>query len=408
MSTLDLSITQLAGVSTNVGRRTDRSEQELLVVGPSLGTSVGNLWQTVAERLGSSFTVLGWDLPGHGASAPARGFSLSDLAAAVTAAVDGWFGGAPTFHYAGDSLGGAVGLYLLLEMPDRVNTATLCCTGAKIGEPEGWYERAAAVRAQGMVPLVGSAPERWFGPGYRERSPKVAAALLDDLARSDPESYAAACDALARHDVRDRLAEIDVPVLAVAGRSDPVITPTTLRHIAAGVQSGRLVVLDGVAHLAPAEAPDRVADLILVQSRVRSAARTTAQVRAEGLKVRREVLGDGHVDRSLATLTELTQDFQDFITTYAWGSIWTRPGLDRRSRSIITLTALIARGHHEELAMHLRAARTNGLTNVEIAEVLLQTAIYCGVPEANTAFRIAQQVLGDLDAGPAHGNDRGN
>jgi 3-oxoadipate enol-lactonase/4-carboxymuconolactone decarboxylase len=187
-----------------------------------------------------------------------------------------------------------------------------------------------------------------------------------------------------------------------------VITPTTLRHIAAGVQSGRLVVLDGVAHLAPAEAPDRVADLILVQSRARSAARTTAQVRAEGLKVRREVLGDGHVDRSLATLTELTQDFQDFITTYAWGSIWTRPGLDRRSRSMITLTALIARGHHEELAMHLRAARTNGLTNVEIAEVLLQTAIYCGVPEANTAFRIAQQVLGDLDAGPAHGNDRGN
>ena len=112
------------------------------------------------------------------------------------------------------------------------------------------------------------------------------------------------------------------------------------------------------------------------------------------MRVRREVLGDAHVDRALAGTTALTQDFQDLITAYAWGSIWTRPGLDRRSRSLITLTALVARGHHEELAMHIRAARTNGLSNAEITEVLLQTAIYCGVPDANTAFRIAQSRAG--------------
>ena len=100
-----------------------------------------------------------------------------------------------------------------------------------------------------------------------------------------------------------------------------------------------------------------------------------------------------------AGATDLTREFQEFITEYAWGGVWTRPGLDRRSRSLITLTALIARGHHEELAMHLRAARTNGLTNDEIKELILQSAIYCGVPDANTAFRIAQDVLAELDSG---------
>jgi 3-oxoadipate enol-lactonase / 4-carboxymuconolactone decarboxylase len=113
--------------------------------------------------------------------------------------------------------------------------------------------------------------------------------------------------------------------------------------------------------------------------------------------VRREVLGAEHVDRATAAATDLTSDFQRFITEYAWGGVWTRPGLDRRSRSLVTLTALVARGHHEELAMHLRAARTNGVTVEEIKEVLLQTAIYCGVPNANTAFRIAQRVLSESD-----------
>ena len=113
----------------------------------------------------------------------------------------------------------------------------------------------------------------------------------------------------------------------------------------------------------------------------------------EGMEVRREVLGDEHVDRATANTTDFTRDFQELITEYAWGTIWTRPGLDRRSRSLITLTALVARGHHEELAMHVRAALRNGLTVDEIKETLLQTAIYCGVPDANTAFRIAQQVL---------------
>ena len=114
-----------------------------------------------------------------------------------------------------------------------------------------------------------------------------------------------------------------------------------------------------------------------------------------GMEVRRAVLGDAHVDRAIARTSDFTADFQDLITRYAWGEIWSRPGLDRRMRSAITLTALVALNRPEELAMHLRAALRNGLTPDEIKEVLLQSAIYCGVPAANSAFAIAQDVLGE-------------
>ena len=114
-----------------------------------------------------------------------------------------------------------------------------------------------------------------------------------------------------------------------------------------------------------------------------------------GMEVRREVLGDTHVDAAVAGTTPFTAPFQELITRYAWGEIWSRPGLDRRTRSCITLTALVALGHHHELALHVRAARRNGLTPDEIGEVLLQCAVYCGVPAANAAFRIAADVLAE-------------
>ncbi len=118
-------------------------------------------------------------------------------------------------------------------------------------------------------------------------------------------------------------------------------------------------------------------------------------LRDEGMRVRREVLGDDHVDAALENTTDFTADFQDFITRYAWGEIWTRPGLDRRTRSCITLTALVALGKLEELEMHVAAALRNGLTVDEIKEVLLHSAIYCGVPAANAAFAVAQSALAD-------------
>ena len=123
----------------------------------------------------------------------------------------------------------------------------------------------------------------------------------------------------------------------------------------------------------------------------------TLDLDPDGLAVRREVLGANHVDAALARADAVTADFQDLITRYAWGGIWTRPGLDRRMRSAITLTALVAHGHYDELEMHLRAALRNGLSREEIVEVLLQTAIYCGVPAANSAFAVARRVLAEPD-----------
>ncbi|WP_369688426.1 4-carboxymuconolactone decarboxylase [Actinomadura macra] len=122
---------------------------------------------------------------------------------------------------------------------------------------------------------------------------------------------------------------------------------------------------------------------------------TEAGRHARGMRTRREVLGDAHVDRAVARTDAFTADFQDLITRYAWGEIWSRPGLDRKTRSCITLTAMVAGGHLDELAMHVRAARRNGLTHEEIKEVLLQTAIYCGVPSANSAFAVAQRVFAE-------------
>ena len=379
-----------------------RPDQPLLLVGPSLGTSVTALWSAAARRLAEDFQVVGWDLPGHGTNAtrPDPGLTIQRLAGDVLEAVDalGTSLQPPAFHYAGDSVGGAVGLQLMLDAPGRVLTGTVLCTGARIGTPDSWHERAATVRASGTPALVAASAQRWFAPGFLDRHPEAGSALLHALSDTDDTGYVAVCEALAAFDVRDRLGAIGTPLLAVAGRHDVATPPELMEEIASGVPGSRLVVLPDVAHLAPVEAPEEVAELIREHAFGPTRDQmTVADVRAAGMEVRRAVLGDAHVDRATAGATDLTRDFQDLITEYAWGGIWTRPGLDRRSRSLVTLTALVARGHHEELAMHLRAARRNGVTVEEIKELLLQTAIYCGVPDANTAFRIASRALAEPD-----------
>ena len=363
----------------------------LLLVGPALGTSAATLWTRCAAELAEHFRVVGWDLPGHGATAPATGpFTVAELADGVAALA----GGEP-FICAGDSIGGAVALQLLLD--HRVAGAALVCTGARIGTPESWRERAALVRAEGTRSVVATAAQTWFGPGFADREPAAAGALLDHLAGTDDASYAWACEALATFDLTGRLGEARSPLVAIAGGYDTRTPVEGLREIADRVPDGRLAVLDPVGHLAPAEAPAATAALIVGYLLRRPlpgrAGITLGEVQANGNAVRRQVLGDAHVERAAARATDLDRDFQDFIERYAWGSVWSRGGLDRRSRSIAVLTALVALGHQEELAMHLRAARTNGLTPAEISEVLLQSAVYCGVPAANSAFRIARHVF---------------
>ncbi|QWF22576.1 4-carboxymuconolactone decarboxylase [Nocardioides sp. LMS-CY] len=376
----------------------DRTTLPLLVLGPSLGTSATTLWAACAAGLTDAFDVVGWDLPGHGhnRSVPEEPFTMAELAAGVLHVVDDVLTerGQPRgpFFYAGDSVGGAVGLQLLLDAPDRIVAAALLCTGAQIGTPESWAERMTAVRASGTPVMVSGSAERWFGPGFLEREPERGGALLRALSDAIDEGYVQVCGALAGFDVRAQLGRITPPVLAVAGADDVATPPDRLREIASGVADGSFVELPGVAHLAPAEQPAEVARLLRAHFLGESSPEAAPEA-SPGMRVRREVLGDAHVDRAVAGTTDFTRDFQELITAYAWGEIWTRPGLDRRSRSMITLTALIARGHHEELAMHVRAALRNGLSVDELKEVLLQSAIYCGVPDANTAFRIASEVL---------------
>ena len=132
---------------------------------------------------------------------------------------------------------------------------------------------------------------------------------------------------------------------------------------------------------------------------------TEDELYQQGMEARREVLGDAHVDRALANATEFTAPWQDFITKHAWGAVWTRDGLDRRTRSVITLTALTALGRENEIAMHVRAALGNGLTQEEIGEVLIHTAVYAGVPAANAAFAIAQGVFDEM-AGSSSGSSQ--
>ncbi|UBU16177.1 bifunctional 3-oxoadipate enol-lactonase/4-carboxymuconolactone decarboxylase PcaDC [Nonomuraea gerenzanensis] len=343
-----------------------------LILAPSLGTST-TLWHAQLPALARTFRVLTFDLPGHGDSPTPQVTTMDDLATLVLdlATAQGW----DTFHYAGVSIGGAIGATLAVRHPGRLRSLALICSSARFGEPASWHERAELVRAQGTAPLLEATARRWFAGAPHQ-------ALLDDLAATDRAGYAACCDALAAYDLRADLPKITVPTLVVAGREDPATPPAHARELADGIPGATLVELPGAAHLAPADQPERVTQALLAHLPA-----------LPGTQVRREVLGDAHVDRAMARTTPFTRDFQDLITRYAWGEIWTRPGLDRRTRSCITLTALVAHGHLEELAMHVRAALRNGLTPDEIGEVLLQSAIYCGVPAANAAFAVAQRVL---------------
>ncbi|MEU3851547.1 3-oxoadipate enol-lactonase [Streptomyces sp. NPDC029554] len=353
-----------------------------LLLGPSLGTSYA-LWDRVAPELSVTHRVIRWDLPGHGGS-PAglltAGATVGDLAGLVLALADSL--GVERFAYAGVSLGGAVGLHLAVHHPERLSSLAVICSSAHFNGAAPWEERAARARREGLAGLAENADTRWFTPGF------TVPELVADHRRADPEAYAACCDALAAFDLRDRLPEIAVPTLLVAGREDPATPPAHLREIADAVPGAALVEIPGASHLAPAQCPEAV--LAALRSHA-------GRLPGRGMEVRREVLGAAHVDRAQERQTPFTARFQDFISRYAWGEIWTDPTLSRRERSMITLTALVAHGHLDELAMHVRAARRNGLTPDEIAAVLLQTAVYCGVPAANSAFATAQRVLAEED-----------
>lgn len=305
-------------------------DRPLLLLGVSPGDDVAAVWGACAEALADRFDVVGWEVGPDTEPAGATD-DLPQVAAAVLAALDA-AGRSGPFHCAGDGPAAAVALHLALLAPDRVRTVAVTSSGP-------------TAEATALT-----------GPG-----------------------------------LRDRLADVVAPVLAVARPGAAPATVTALRHVAVGVPHGRFV--DGAGDASdPADLAALLAEHALAPA---PQDRTVAQVRADGMRIRREVLGDAWVDAAAARVSEFTGEFQALLTQWAWGTVWTRPGLDLRSRSLVTVTALVAGGHHEELAGHLRAARTNGLSWEELREALIQTAVYCSVPSANGAFRIAAAVYAE-------------
>ncbi len=397
----------------------------VLVLGPALGTT-WHMWDRQVSELTGNWRVLRYDLPGHGGAPADPAGSVGELADRLVATLDGL--GIDRFGYAGCQLGGAVGTELALRHPERVASLGLLSAAARFDTPDAWRQFGVVVRSGGLDRIARSTPERWFTTVFRAAQQPIVDWAVQMVRATDVDCYIAACEALASYDVRDRLAGVTVPTLVVAGAQDPATPPADARVLVAGIPDARLAVVPGAAQLVPVEQPRAVTDLLVrhfctawLPAVPRAAARPVpppaappvprraaepvpAEVPAQrsaahpdpyekGMRLRRQVLGDAHVDHKLANADALTADFQEFVTRYAWGEIWNRPGLDRKTRSCITLTALIAGGHLDDFASHTRAALRNGLAPAEIREVLMHAAVYCGVPAANSAFAVAQRVI---------------
>ncbi|MGI5438831.1 4-carboxymuconolactone decarboxylase [Streptomyces shenzhenensis] len=406
-------------------------EAPVLILGPSLGTT-WHMWDRQIPELVRQWRVFRFDLPGHGGAPAHPADSVAELSARLLATLDAV--GVQRFGYAGCALGGAIGMELALRHPERTASLALVATSPRFGTADEFRQRGVIVRTNGLDPIARTSPDRWFTGGFAAAQPAITEWAVQMVRTTDPGCYIAACEALAGFDVRSELGRIGVPTLVLVGSDDQVTGPAEARTLVAGIPDARLAVVPGASHLVPVEQPAAVTDLLVRhfssawQPAIDSTTGQMAIVAAPakpvlaaapqaapiaeiappaapaqppgrpdayeaGLKIRREVLGDAHVDRALAQSDDFSGDFQEFITRYAWGEIWDRPGLDRRARSCVTLTALVAGGHLDELAFHTRAALRNGLTPDEIKEVLLQAAVYCGVPAANSAFRVAQQVV---------------
>lgn len=359
-------------------------EGQPVVLSGSVGSD-RHMWDPQVDLLvAAGFQVIRYDHRGHGASpAPEGPYTLEELAADAIALLDRL--GLRQVSWVGLSLGGMVGMWLAEHEPSRVDRMVLCCTSASLGPASMWQERAHRARTEGMRALSELVVGRWLTPGFAEANPDTRRRLRDMVSSHSPEGYASCCTAIETMSIEDELPSITVPTLVIAGAEDPATPPDHGQRIADAIPGARLVVVPDASHLGNIEQPAAFTGLIIGHLR--------PDRRAQGMSVRREVLGDDHVDRAVAETTEFTRPFQEYVTEGAWGTVWSRPGLDRRTRSAVTLAALTALRAHDELPMHIRAARRHGLTEAEIAEILLHTTVYAGAPAGNAAFAVAKRTL---------------
>jgi 3-oxoadipate enol-lactonase / 4-carboxymuconolactone decarboxylase len=361
-----------------------REDLPVLVLSHSLGCD-HSMWDPQMPDLLSYFRVLRYDTRGHGASGvPAGDYTIDQLGNDLVQLIQAL--GIKTFAFCGLSMGGAVGQWLALHHAQTLSALVLANTSPQFATRDIWEARRKAVNEGGMKAIADAVMQRFFSPTRQTSAYGQSTRLV--LLGTEPAGYSGCCSALRDVNTRAELRKIAARTLVIGSDSDPS-TPWEGNGeiLAREITSAKSVVLHG-AHLSNLEQPRAFTAAVLeflLQNH------TSADPFDSGLQVRRQVLGAEHVDRSLAKADDLNREFQQLITRYAWGTIWTRPGLDHRTRRLLVFAITASLGRWEEFRLHLRAALESGMEACDVKEVLLQTAIYAGVPAANTGFQIFRE-----------------
>jgi 3-oxoadipate enol-lactonase/4-carboxymuconolactone decarboxylase len=358
-------------------------DRPVLVFSHSLGCDHG-MWDVQTRDLLPHFRILRYDTRGHGGSdVPTGDYSIERLGRDVLAVVDAL--GIEKFAFCGLSMGGMIGQWLAAAAPDRITQLVLANTSARM-DSSAMEARRLMVLESGITSIADAVMGRFFSPETLARHD--AATVRRTLLHTDPRGYSGCCAAIRDMDQTGLLPQIRVPALIIVGDRD-VSTPWAGHGevLAREIPNARVVHLP-TAHLSNLERP-RSFSGALFDFLIPSANDTLVA----GYRVRRQMLGDAYVDAAIAKTTEFTRDFQELITRYAWGTIWTRPGLDLRTRRLLALSVTAALGRWEEFRMYVRTGLEHQLEPCDLKEVLLQAAIYAGVPVGNTGFKIAKEEI---------------
>src|SRR6202050_3144820 len=365
----------------------------VLILSHSISTDHA-MWDLQVEGLLPHFQILLYDIRGHGATEATAGeYSIEMLGKDILALADTLE--ISRFAFCGLSLGGTIGQWVAVHAPERVTHLVLANTSPQFVPRTNWETRIAAV-VKGGMPAVGDlAMQRFFSPDTLAKQSPYVASTRSVFLGTDPVGYLGCCAALRDMNHGKLLAEIKSPTLVISGDRD-VATPWSghgerLAQEIAGAKALHLAA----AHLSNLERPrsftTALLEFLLPQPNA------NADSLQAGFEVRRAVLGDAHVDKAIAGTTEFTMEFQELITRYAWGTIWSRPQLDRRTRRLLVLAITASLGRWEEFALHVRAGLASELELCDLKEVLLQTAVYAGAPAANTGFQIAAEKIKKTD-----------
>lgn len=358
-----------------------------LVLLHSLGTNA-HVWDPQAEVLARSFRVIRPDMRGHGLTTCTPGpYSMAMLAddlAGLLAAM-----GVGRAHIGGISIGGMVAQAFAARHPEQAVSLILCDTAMAIPPAENWLARARTVRENGIGVIKDAVLANWVTPGFIGSAETAGLAAM--LTRTPPEGYAGGCEAIAAADLSAGTAGLQLPALVIVGDQDKPTPLAAAQALQSAIAGAGLSIIEGAAHIPTVEKP-----VAVTAAMVQFLQPPVSDYYESGMVVRKQVLGEAHVARASQNITDLDRDFQAFITRTAWGGIWTRPGLDRRTRSLLTIAMMASLGHEEELKLHLRASKNTGASPADIAEVLMQVAVYGGVPAANSAFRHAKEIFKEI------------